>query len=326
MAEPPDPEPVVSVIIPAYKRPELLRKAVLSVFEQDLDPNLYELIVVDSSPEADNNSVLEEMRALARCRFRYYRKTPEGPGSSRNHGAKNARGRFFAFMDSDCQASPGWLAAGLTAFGAAKVGIVQGRTAPDANTRTGVFTHYLFIDRESFIYECCNIFYSRLAFEEVGGFIGTDLTPHADQPMGGEDVDLAWRVKRNWSSRFAADALVYHEVIPISPWRWICIKQLCIWPALVKKYPQLRQFFFYGYFYDKPQACLVLGLVGMVLSPLHTALLLLAVPYVVARGSEPTKTMRGALRPVRICVYLLRDLTSLCLLAAGSVSYGCLLL
>ncbi len=321
-----DKAPVVSVVIPAYKRTDLVRKAVESLFHQDLGTDAYEVIVVDSSPDDANSALLAELQASAPCNLRFYRKQPEGPGASRNLGVQHARGEFIAFMDSDCQATPGWLRCGLAAFHEG-VALVQGRTGPDPAVPTGIFTWYVSVEKEGFIYECCNIFYRRSVLIEVGGFSNRDLTPTAVVPMGGEDVELAWRVRRSgWETAFAPEAVVYHEVVPISLWRWICIKRLYNWPAIVKRVPELRQFFFCRYFYDQSQAWLLLGVFGMVMSLIHPGFLILLLPYVVVRGSEPTRTLRGALRLARVCVYLPRDVTSLCLLTAGSLNHRCLLL
>src|SRR5580765_8182288 len=153
---PQDPTPLVSAIVPAYKRPELLRKAVLALFDQDLPKDLYEVVVVDSSPDTRNVAVLEELSGIAPCAFRWFTKIPEGPGPSRSLGVQHARADFIAFTDSDCQPEPSWLRTGLAAFSAG-IGIVQGRTGPDPAAPRGVLSWYVSVDRETFIYECCNI-------------------------------------------------------------------------------------------------------------------------------------------------------------------------
>src|SRR5512143_2796250 len=119
------PAPTVSVVIPAYRRRRQLRQAVLSVFNQDLPKSDYELIVVDSSPDEENSAMLAELAASAPCPFRFYRKSSEGPGPSRNLGVQEARAPLIAFMDSDCQAHPEWLRKGAAAFQEG-VGLVQG--------------------------------------------------------------------------------------------------------------------------------------------------------------------------------------------------------
>ena len=325
MQAPLDRETLVSAIIPTFGRPALVRKAVLSLMEQDLEKHRYEIIVVDTSLTDENTRVLAELAAVAPCSLRWFSKSPEGPGPSRNLGASEARGKYLAFMDSDCQASPGWLRQGVAGF-VNGVGIVQGRTLPNPSQPLGVFKLYISVEQESYLYETANILYDRECFERAGGFT-KDMTPGSDKPMGGEDVDLAWRVKRQgWKTKFAFDALVYHEVVPISPWGWLFNKRLYIFPSLARRYPELRQFFFARYFLDRTQAAFVLGLTGLALSAVSSLFLLLWVPYVILRGSESTETLRGGLRVVRVFAYAAKDTLAFLLLLAGSLRYRSILL
>jgi glycosyltransferase involved in cell wall biosynthesis len=315
----------VTVVIPAYKRTEALRRAVESVVAQDLPASEFELIVVDSSPDDANERLVATLARQAPCQVRCFRKKPEGPGPSRNLGAREGAGEFIAFMDSDCLASPGWLRHGLAAF-AGGVGLVQGRTIPEAGVPTGIFTHYIRVEQESFLYETANMFYRREAFEETAGFTA-DLNPYAMTPMGGEDVHVAWTIKRNgWQSRFAPEALVMHEIVPISKWDWIFIKRLYIYPHMVGKFPEIRKQLFAGYFVDAPQALIVVALLLSSLAAFHAGFLFGWLPYLVRRASEPSKTLKGALRPLRALVYVSRDLCSLTVLIAGSIRYRNLVL
>lgn len=316
---------LVSAIVPAYYRPEKLRRAVESLLAQDLDPSTYEVIVVDSSNDDQNANVVAALQSQARCSLRFFSKKPEGPGPSRNLGAEHARGRFFAFMDSDCQASPQWLREGVAAF-ADDVGIVQGKTIPEEGVPHGIFNFYIDVKEESFLYETANIFYRREPFEAQGGF-AADLLPLADKPMGGEDVDLAWRVKRaSWNSRFAESAVVAHEVVRLSPVQWMVNRRLYICPRIVRKFPELRRFFYHRYFYEKIQAYLLVAVAGVAASLFLWPAVILTLPYIFSRAAEPSKTLRGPLKLVRPIIYLPRDLVSLFLLAAGSVRFRAILL
>lgn len=315
----------MTAIIPAYRRPEKLTRAVQSLLAQDLDPSSYEVIVVDSSQDDRNVQVVAELQKTARCSLRCLTKKPEGPGPSRNLGAREGRGKFLAFMDSDCQAEPQWLREGVAAFEEG-VGLVQGKTIPEAGVPHGIFNFYIDVKEESFLYETANIFYRREAFEEAGGFLA-DMIPVAEKPMGGEDVDLAWRVKRKgWQSRFAQRAVVAHEVVRMSPAHWMVNRRLYICPQIVHRYPELRKFFFGRYFYDRVQAYLLLAILGAALAPLALPALLLALPYIISRAAEPSKTLRGPLKLIRPAIYLPRDLVSLALLIAGSVRFRAVLL
>lgn len=324
MNEQPD-KPLVSVVIPTYKRPELVRKAVLSALNQDLPKHQYEVIVVDSSPDDRVVTVLRELQTLAGGALRHYVKPTEGPGPSRNLGVERARADIIAFLDSDCQATPGWLRAGMAQFEEG-VGLVQGKTVGDPAGPRGVFTRYVTVERENFVYECCNIFYRREAFEQAGGFPG-HRNPRSDHPLGGEDLELAWKVKRNgWQSRFAVGALVHHEILPISVLHWIVNEQHYVWPLLARRFPELRQFFFARYFLDRDQACFFVALLGVLLAVFTPVALVFCLPYAALRGSVPSRTFRGILRPLRILAYLPRDAASFALLLAGSLRHGALLL
>jgi glycosyltransferase involved in cell wall biosynthesis len=308
----------VSVVIPTYKRPDQVRNAVRSVFNQDLDKSAYDLFVVDGSPDDSVADVMRELLPQAPCRVRYIRKKPEGPGASRNVGLQESSAPILAFMDSDCAATPGWLRAALDAVDD-RVGIVQGAVQPDPQKKFGVFSHSLLIDRETYFYETANVFYRRECFQEVGGFM-QDWLPRARRIVGGEDVDMAWRVKRKgWKTRFRQDALVYHDVTTAPVWDWIWLRPLLIMPFLKGRYPEIEPCFYRKYFYNKAQAFLLMGLSGLALTWLTPFFLCLWVPYLLHRASQPTRTLIGPLRALRPLFYCVHDFASFILLSVGSI-------
>jgi len=88
--------PLVSVIIPTYRRPGLLRLAVDSVLAQTY-PNL-EVIVVHDGPDPET---AEAMRGID-PRVRYHElAVNSGPGAARNAGIDLARGEWIGFLDDD---------------------------------------------------------------------------------------------------------------------------------------------------------------------------------------------------------------------------------
>jgi glycosyltransferase involved in cell wall biosynthesis len=309
---------IISVVIPCYRRPELAVEAVRSALRQRFDPAMFEVIAVDSSPDDAVARALENLKSEAPCRLEIYRKEPEGPGPSRNLGAARSTGEYIAFLDSDCQATGGWLEALVAAF-EGQIGIVQGRTLPIPSKPQGIFSHTLRVEKEGFLYETANIAYARAAFEKAGGFLA-DRDPRAATPLGGEDTDLAWRVRRmGWRTCFATEALVYHDILPMRKLDWIWIRRLKVFPGLIARYPELRQFCFCRYFLDRAQAFVVLGVAGAAVAPWFPLALLLLIPYVAFRASEPTRSLKGPLRLGRPVLYFIRDFSSLCILAASSV-------
>ena len=84
-----------SIIVPTYNRAPMLRKALDSVFAQDLTD--YEVIVADDGSTDDT----AQMVAGYGNRVRYYQQQNRGPGAARNLGAQQATGEYLAFLDSD---------------------------------------------------------------------------------------------------------------------------------------------------------------------------------------------------------------------------------
>lgn len=88
--------PPVSVIIPVYNRPEILRNTIKSVIYQTYT-NL-EIWVVDDGSETDIYPVIEELNDK---RLLYHRLKHENANVARNYGIVNSRGRYIAMLDSD---------------------------------------------------------------------------------------------------------------------------------------------------------------------------------------------------------------------------------
>ncbi|GAB4317631.1 MAG: glycosyltransferase [Candidatus Sumerlaeia bacterium] len=88
--------PVFSVIIPTYNRAALVREAVASVLSQTFQD--FELIVVDDGSTDKTPSVLKQIEDP---RLSMLVQPRSGPSAARNAGARRAKGRWLAFLDSD---------------------------------------------------------------------------------------------------------------------------------------------------------------------------------------------------------------------------------
>ncbi len=92
--------PTVSVIIPTHNRPQLLARALESVFSQTRLPD--EIVVVDDASVVSYQEVLERYSSESRVELRYYRLDPGGGGSAaRNLGAELSQGEILMFLDDD---------------------------------------------------------------------------------------------------------------------------------------------------------------------------------------------------------------------------------
>lgn len=87
----------VSVVIPAYNRPDYLKSAITSVLAQTYP--ILEIIVVDDCSATDLSPVI---LAFEDDRIHYH-KSPNnmGNGYARNQGTKMAKGDWIAYLDDD---------------------------------------------------------------------------------------------------------------------------------------------------------------------------------------------------------------------------------
>ena len=100
--------PLISVVIPNYKRVDSLKKAVDSVLEQTFQD--FEIIIVDDcSPNIDE--IENSIENIRDSRIRLIKQSNNrGGGATRNKGIFEAKGEYIAFLDSDDTWSPDKLA------------------------------------------------------------------------------------------------------------------------------------------------------------------------------------------------------------------------
>jgi glycosyltransferase involved in cell wall biosynthesis len=100
--------PLVSIIIPTYKRSELLNTAINSVLDQTY--SFIEVIIVDdNNPESVYRKNTEELMKQydTNNRVKYIKHDYSKNGSAaRNTGIKNSNGEYIGFLDDDDQFLP----------------------------------------------------------------------------------------------------------------------------------------------------------------------------------------------------------------------------
>jgi glycosyltransferase involved in cell wall biosynthesis len=103
--------PFFSVVIPTYRRPDLLVQALESVTAQTFFD--YEVIVIDDDPDRSARAVVESAAAdRPDVRFAYHENDQAKGGSgARNAGLARAGGTWVAFLDDDDTWLPDKLAA-----------------------------------------------------------------------------------------------------------------------------------------------------------------------------------------------------------------------
>jgi GT2 family glycosyltransferase len=243
---------------------------------------------VDNSSSDGTEEMMQRLKAGSPCRLEYFLKDNDGPGMSRNFGVKKAHGDIIAFTDSDCVADAFWIEKGVSKM-TEGIGLVQGKTLPNPMQKRRTFEHTKLIAEENGTYETCNIFYRKESLSRVGGFTQefSGLDKFGNPKLGCEDIDLGWRVKKSgWKSVFAYDAIVYHHVFNINPFRQIfCYRGVHIFtyaiPAVIKKHPELRKILFYRLFVTKERALFFLFLMSVVLGQsIQPLFYFLSLPYI----------------------------------------------
>ena len=101
--------PEVSIILPTYNRVDVIGRAVASILLQTHQD--WELLVID---DGSTDGTVERLAGLD-PRLRFIRQPNQGVAAARNTGIAAATGRYIAFMDSDDEWRPQFLAL-TTAF------------------------------------------------------------------------------------------------------------------------------------------------------------------------------------------------------------------
>jgi glycosyltransferase involved in cell wall biosynthesis len=230
--------PRVSVIVPTYRRTDLLERCLGALAAQRLPASDFEIIVADDGLSAATRAACERWRGALASRggptLRYC--TPArhgGPAAARNAGARLAAGAILAFTDDDTLPEPEWLERGLAAFGpgiAAAWGRLVMPLSPvptDYERDAARLAHAPFVT--------ANCFCTKRVFAGLGGF--------------DERFRLAWREDSDLYFRLlAAGAAIVHvpEAVVMHPVRPACWgvaltqqKKILFDALLFKKHPTL---------------------------------------------------------------------------------------
>ncbi|HSL42441.1 MAG TPA: glycosyltransferase [Anaerolineales bacterium] len=241
----------VSVVVPTYKRPDLLRKCLHALLRQDFPLYKYEIIVVDDAGSEETRSLVEDFQGREKVGERRFAKAFEqeaigcppiryaaatltqGPAAARNIGWRMAQGEIIAFTDDDCLPESGWLREGLTALKKNRAAVTGQVIVPISHAPTDYEKNVARLRDCEFL--TANCFCRRSILEECGGF------DERFTMAWREDSDLQFRLlSSSHPIEHAPAARVIHPVRP-APWG-VCIKEQrkSMFDALLyKKYPDL---------------------------------------------------------------------------------------
>jgi glycosyltransferase involved in cell wall biosynthesis len=116
----------VSIVIPTYKRPEDVVRALKSIESQAMEQTLCEIVVVDNDPKHSAKIAVNDFIRKSPARITFVHEPNPGVSNARNTALQHAKGRFIAFLDDDMEAQSGWLRALLEASRNYQAGLVFG--------------------------------------------------------------------------------------------------------------------------------------------------------------------------------------------------------
>ena len=100
----------ISAVICSYNRARFIIDAIESIFNQDFDKSLYEVIVVDNNSTDGTLERLQNFKVQhATLNFSFFTETNQGVAHTRTRCAKEAQGEIVAYLDDDSKAQAGWL-------------------------------------------------------------------------------------------------------------------------------------------------------------------------------------------------------------------------
>lgn len=88
---------LVSIVIPTFKRNDLLKRALLSAVNQTY--RNIEVIIVDDSPSGEAKEVFDKY--VSHIEIKYFQSHGKGANAARNLGILHAEGEFIALLDDD---------------------------------------------------------------------------------------------------------------------------------------------------------------------------------------------------------------------------------
>jgi len=201
--------PLVSVVIPTYRRDELLERCLKSVVCQHIPSEDFEIIVVDDAAGDTVPALVGGIAQATGIRLVALAGARAGPAAARNTGWRNARGEIIAFIDDDAYPQgDDWLREGLRAFSVRRVAAVTGKVVVPINgTPTDFQLNVKNLERARFI--TCNAFCRRSVLERINGFDERFRVAYR------EDSDLEFRIEEDggWIVR-NPNAVVVHPAPP----------------------------------------------------------------------------------------------------------------
>jgi GT2 family glycosyltransferase len=224
----------ISVVIPTYQRPHLLKKCLLALAEQNFLDTEFEVLVVSDGPDEPTKQLVNDFSSTYQQFVFKQTQFKKGPAAARNLGWKQANGILVAFTDDDTLPDKNWLTEFWTAYKGEKEIAYSGQIkVPVSDRPTDYEKNAAGLETAEFVTaNCCC---TKAALERVGGF------DERFSMAWREDSDLEFQLMLHGISIVHLPAaVVVHPVRP-APWGVSVREQKkgMFNALLYKKYPEL---------------------------------------------------------------------------------------
>lgn len=241
---------VISVIIPHYNDLVHLRQCLTALAGQAAPQGYsFEILVADNNSTCGLSAVEQVAHEATGTVAKVILAVEQGAGPARNAAVAVSQGDILAFIDSDCIAEPGWLAAGVAALshydfvgGRVAVGVQSesAMTYAEAFERVFAFDNGAYIARKGFT-GSGNLFCPKSVFVKVGGFrktLSEDVEwSHRARAMGfrlgyAPDAIVVHPARDSWAAllqkwrRITREGFALRQDRKESRWRWLALTWL----------------------------------------------------------------------------------------------------
>lgn len=219
----------LSVIIPTYKRPKQLLRALKSIQKQTLDKSAFEVILVDNAADSQIKKMVSTFNEGAEILVKYISEPTLGWHNANHKGARMSKGELLFFTNDDVSIAPNCLLAYVKVFASYPKMVAAGgpikpiwqitppKELKDLIGSSKVFTPFSLMElydafqlsSDGFFF-ATNMVIRKQQFFSLGGF---NPEIFGDIRLGDGEIGLNRKIwKKGWLIGYIPKALVYHHI------------------------------------------------------------------------------------------------------------------